>query len=117
MDDIKDNTKDDKNPENNKNKDKLIIEGINSKTGEKFRPGDWAERMSGALSTFRNRRIIYSPNLRPAVNKSGNKCMIVDDQLKKTNPILYNEIIEFAEKNNLKTNRNISKKIKKQDNK
>ena len=108
---------DDNKEKNNKNSDKLIIEGINSETGEKFRPGDWAERMSGALSTFRNRRIIYSPNLRPAVNKSGNKCMIVDDQLKKTNPILYNEIIEFAEKNNLKTNRNISAKTKKPDNK
>ena len=108
---------DDNKEKNNKNSDKLIIEGINSETGEKFRPGDWAERMSGVLSTFRNRRIIYSPNLRPAVNKSGNKCMIVDDQLKKTNPILYNEIIEFAEKNNLKTNRNISAKTKKPDNK
>ena len=108
---------DDNKEKNNKNSNKLIIEGINSETGEKFRPGDWAERMSGALSTFRNRRIIYSPNLRPAVNKSGNKCMIVDDQLKKTNPILYNEIIEFAEKNNLKTNRNISAKTKTSDNK
>jgi hypothetical protein len=90
-------------------KNKLIIEGIDSKTGKKFRPTDWAERMSGSLSTFRNRRIIYSPNLRPAINKSGNKCMIVDDELKETNPALYNNIIEFAKKNKLKTNRNINK--------
>ena len=52
-----------------KNEDKLIIEGVDSKTGKKFRPGDWAERMSESLSTFRNRRIIYSPSLRPAINK------------------------------------------------
>tara|TARA_A100001015_G_C14948204_1_gene695573 strand:- start:120 stop:449 length:330 start_codon:yes stop_codon:yes gene_type:complete len=89
-------------------KNKLIIEGVDSKTGKKFRPNDWAERMSGSLSTFRNRRIIYSPNLRPAINKSGNKCMIVDDDLKNTNPALYNNIIEFAKKNKLKTNRNIN---------
>ena len=90
-------------------KNKLIIEGIDSQTGKKFRPADWAERMSGSLSTFRNRRIIYSPNLRPAINKSGNKCMIVEDELKETNPALYNNIIEFAKKNKLKTNRNINK--------
>lgn len=88
---------------------KLIIEGVDSDTGQKFRPGDWAERMSGSLSTFRNRRIIYSPLLRPAVNKSGNKCIIIDDELKETNPDLYQSMIDFAKKNNLKTNRDIYK--------
>lgn len=88
---------------------KLIIEGIDSDTGKKFRPGDWAERMSGSLSTFRNNRIIYSPLLKPAVNKSGNKCIIVDDELKKTNPDLYESMLEFAKKNHLKTNRDIDK--------
>ena len=95
--------------ENPKKNSKLIIEGINANTGEKFRPGDWAERMSGSLSTFRNRRIIYSPLLRPAVNKSGNKCIIIDDELKETNPDLYQSMIDFAKKNNLKTNRDIYK--------
>ena len=89
---------------------KLIIEGIDSDTGKKFRPGDWAERMSGSLSTFRNRRIIYSPLLKPAVNKSGNKCIIIDDELKKTNPALYQSMLDFAKKNHLKTNRDIDNK-------
>ena len=52
--------------EDKNSKSKLIIEGIDSDSGKKFRPGDWAERMSGSLSTFRNRRIIYSPLLKPA---------------------------------------------------
>ena len=88
---------------------KLIIEGIDSDTGKKFRPGDWAERMSGSLSTFRNRRIIYSPLLKPAVNKSGNKCIIIDDELKKTNPALVKHV-RFCKKNHLKTNRDIDNK-------
>ena len=96
--------------EDAKKKSKLIIEGVNSSTGQKFRPQDWAERMSGSLSTFRNRRILYSPLLRPAVNKSGNKCIIVDDELKETNPALYKNLLEFAEKNNLKTNKDEDKK-------
>ena len=95
----------DKTPENN---NKLIIEGI-TKSGEKFRPADWAERVSGSLSTFRNRRIIYSPLLRPATNKSGNKCIIIDNNLKQSNPSLYENLVEFAKKNNLKTNEDIEK--------
>ncbi|PRP61021.1 acetyltransferase, partial [Bacillus halotolerans] len=61
----------------------------------------WAERMSGALSTFRDKRIIYSPMLQPAV-KDGNKCIILDESLKESNPELYRYILEFAETNRLK---------------
>ena len=32
---------------------KIIIEGVTTE-GKKFRPSDWAERMSGSLSTFKN---------------------------------------------------------------
>jgi hypothetical protein len=87
-------------PMEEKKHTKIVIEGVNAE-GQPFRPADWAERMSGSLSTFRNRRIIYSPLLQPAM-KNGNKCMIVDDDMKDTHPELYKEIMEFAEKNRLK---------------
>ena len=89
----------DKNKDNEKDKKCIGIEGV-TQEGETFHPRDWAERVSGSLSTFRNRRIIYSPLLRPAV-KNGNKCIIVDDELKDSHPALYQSIIEFAKKNNL----------------
>ncbi len=89
--------------EDNNKQTKIVIEGVTD-TGQRFRPGDWAERMSGSLSTFRNRRIIYSPLLRPAV-KNGNKCIIVDDELQDRHPALYDQILEFAKKNKLKTQR------------
>lgn len=78
---------------------KTVIEGVTT-SGEKFRPSDWAERMSGSLSTFHKRRVIYSPLLCPAV-KNGHKCVIIDDELKETHPALYKEIISFAKKNQL----------------
>lgn len=78
---------------------KLIIKGITAQ-GEVFRPSDWAERMSGNLSTFRNRRIYYSPLLRPAV-RDGIKCVIVDTSLAAQHPKLYDEIIGFATTNDL----------------
>lgn len=79
---------------------KIIIEGV-TQSGEAFRPSDWAERMSGQLSTFHKRRIHYSPLLQPSV-KDGRKCVLLDPKLKESNPELYQSILEFAQKNKLK---------------
>lgn len=79
---------------------KIVIEGV-TKDGEPFRPSDWAERMSGALSTFKNHRIFYSPLLRPSMQNE-HKCLVLDKSLKDSNPELYEHILEFAHKNRLK---------------
>ena len=79
---------------------KIVIEGV-TQEGETFRPSDWAERVSGSLSTFRNHRIYYSPLLRPSIQNE-NKCVILDKALKDTNPALYEHILDFARKNKLK---------------
>lgn len=79
---------------------KIIIEGV-TESGETFRPSNWAERMSGKLSTFKNHRISYSPLLQPMV-KEGNKCVILDKKLLESNPKLYESILEFARKNSLR---------------
>lgn len=88
-----------KHPPSDDNKT-IVIEGV-TKEGQKFRPSDWAERMSGKLATFNNRRISYSPMLQPSVNPEGNKCVLLDKSLKKSNPELYNSILQFAKLNNL----------------
>jgi hypothetical protein len=79
---------------------KIIIEGVTEK-GETFRPSDWAERMSGQLSTFRKHRIAYSPLLQPSI-KNGHKCVVLDQHLKVSNPKLYESILKFAQANSLK---------------
>ena len=78
---------------------KIIIQGVTDE-GETFRPRDWAERMSGQLSTLRKRRIQYSPLLQPSV-MDGHKCVVLDPKLKESNPALYDSILEFAKKNHL----------------
>jgi len=80
---------------------KIIIEGINNTSGETFRPSNWAERMSESLSTFKKRRIHYSPLLQPST-QNGHKCVVLDPKLKESNPKLYNSILNFASTNNLK---------------
>lgn len=83
-----------------KKKSKIIIEGI-TESGEQFRPSDWAERMSGTLSTFRKRHIHYSPLLQPSM-RNGYKCVLIDPGLKRSNPELYCSIIQFAKNNRLR---------------
>jgi hypothetical protein len=80
---------------------RIIIEGV-TEQGQKFRPSDWAERVSGRLATLRNRRIHYSPLLQPSVNREGFKCVMLDPALKESNPQLYDSIMDFAKKNNLR---------------
>src|SRR5579862_7176555 len=90
-----------------KNHNYIIIKGV-TETGEEFRPNDWAERMSGKLSTLRNQRLHYSPLLQPVV-KDGHKCVLLDKRLEQSNPQLYHSILEFAESHKLKICKDIRK--------
>ena len=79
---------------------KIIIEG-QTHTGRKFRPSDWAERMSGALSTFgRDQRIRYSPLLQP-LTIGGIKCVAIDPKLQEQFPEMYSYIMGWASNNDL----------------
>lgn len=79
----------------------IIIEGV-TEQGKPFRPSDWAERMSGSMASFENRRIRYSPLLQPSINTDGYKCVLLDPKLKETSPQVYKAIMDFARQNNLK---------------
>ena len=80
---------------------KIIVEGI-TEAGRKFRPSDWAERMSGALSTFgRDHRIQYSPMLQP-MTLNGIKCIVLDPEMKQAYPEMYAYIMGWAKHNQLK---------------
>lgn len=80
---------------------KIIIEGI-TESGRKFRPSDWAERMSGSLATFgSDHRIHYSPLLQPTTI-NGIKCIIIDPKLEEVAPEMYTYIMNWAANNELK---------------
>jgi hypothetical protein len=78
----------------------IVIKGITPE-GKAFRPSDWAERMSGALASFKNSRIHYSPLLQPSVNNEGYKCVLLDPKLKESSPQIYQSILDFAKANQL----------------
>jgi Protein of unknown function (DUF3579) len=83
------------------------IQGI-TREGKAFRPSDWAERLAGALSSFRplgsgiGAHIGYSPYCIPRV-VGGVKCVIVSEALRAMEPMALDFVMNFARDNSLVT--------------
>ncbi len=78
----------------------LIIKGVTT-AGRKFRPSDWAERLSGVMSAFgADNRVSYSPYVRP-VTLEGVGCVVVSKKLKDVDPRAYQFLLGFAHDNDL----------------
>ena len=85
----------------------FFIQGI-THAGKTFRPSDWAERLAGALSSFRpegaaggiGAHIGYSPLCVPRV-VAGVKCVIVSEQLREVEPMAWDFVMHFARDNDL----------------
>ncbi len=84
-----------------------FIHGV-THDGRTFRPSDWAERLAGALSSFRpgaaqagrSGFIGYSPLCVPRVVE-GVKCVRVSEQLREIEPMAWDFVMNFARDNNL----------------
>jgi hypothetical protein len=85
----------------------FYIRGI-TKDGRTFRPSDWAERLAGAMSSFRpggvqggiGAFIGYSPYCMPRV-VDGVKCVIVSEALRNVEPMAWDFVTNFARDNGL----------------
>jgi hypothetical protein len=83
------------------------IRGI-TQEGRTFRPSDWAERLAGAMSSFRpgggvggpGAHIGYSPYCVPRV-VGGVKCVVVDVALRGLEPMAWDFVMNFARDNGL----------------
>lgn len=79
---------------------KIVIKGVTT-DGRKFRPSDWAQRLATAVGTLTpGRRIKYHPKVHISLI-DGVNCVIVSNELKDEEPMLYAFLIEFAESNHL----------------
>jgi len=78
----------------------LIIQGT-TLNGRTFRPSDWAERLSGVMSTFGcDHRMIYSPYVRP-LTVNGVKSVSIDKKLRDVDARAYEFLLGFARDNEL----------------
>lgn len=81
--------------------DSIIIYGI-TKQGKKFRPSDWADRLSGILSSFDvDNRLSYNVHVHPITVHKVNGVQ-VDKKLKYLNESMYQFLVDFAQDNELK---------------
>ena len=76
--------------------------------GRSFRPSDWAERLAGAMSSFRpgggggiGAYIGYSPYCVPQV-VDGVKCVLVNEALRDIEPMAWEFVMNFARDNQLR---------------
>ncbi|HHL44971.1 MAG TPA: DUF3579 domain-containing protein [Gammaproteobacteria bacterium] len=82
------------------NKEKLVIDGIRM-DGSRLRPSDWIERISSMVAEFGpDHRLHYSVNVHPCVIE-GQKCLVVEPELREKNRELYEYILHFAQRNDL----------------
>ena len=85
----------------------VFIQGLTLE-GRPFRPSDWAERLAGAMSSFRpggavggpGAHIGYSPYCVPRVI-NGVKCVIVNEALRDLEPMAWDFVMNFARDNDL----------------
>ncbi len=82
------------------NAQEIIIQSL-TRDGKPFRPSDWVDRICSSYATFgEDRKLRYSPYLKPEMI-NGVRCLAVDMQLKITNPEGFEELMQFAEENQL----------------
>jgi hypothetical protein len=87
----------------------ICIQGLTTE-GRTFRPSDWAERLAGALSSFRPGGVVarpgahigYSPLCVPRVI-DGVKCVLVSEALRDVEPMAWDFVMHFARDNGLRT--------------
>jgi hypothetical protein len=84
----------------NDGKTEIIIEST-TRDGKAFRPSDWIDRICSSFATFgENRKLRYSPYLKPEVI-NGTRCLVVDLKLKDVSPERFEELMQFADENQL----------------
>lgn len=82
------------------NSQEIIIQSL-TRDGKPFRPSDWVDRICSGHATFgEDRKLRYSPYLKPEMI-NGIRCLAVDMQLKVANPEGFEELMQFAEENQL----------------
>jgi len=79
---------------------KIIIKGVTVE-GAKFRPSDWASRLTNAVAKpGRGGRIQYHPKVKMAMIEGVN-CVVIDASMKEEEPMLFAFLTNFAKSNNL----------------
>ncbi|OZB74253.1 MAG: hypothetical protein B7X37_06305 [Halothiobacillus sp. 14-55-98] len=72
-----------------------------TKSGARFRPSDWIDRLASWDATFDLHRLVFSDRLHPA-SLDGQKVLAIEPDLQTQNPAMFDSVLQFVERNNLK---------------
>ncbi len=75
----------------------IIVKGL-TRSGQLFRPSDWAQRLAlaAAVGTCSpERRFCYRPEVRVAA-LDGVPAILIDRTLERSDPLIFNFLLEFA---------------------
>ncbi len=79
---------------------RIIIRGV-TEDGRKFRPSDWAERITTAVGKVgAGRRIEFHPKV-SMITIEGISCVLVDKSLEQDEPMVFAFLMNFAKSNRL----------------
>lgn len=79
---------------------KILIKGV-TRDGRKFRPSDWAQRLTTAVARpAPGRRVRFHPKV-TMTTLDGIHCVVVDKSLEDEDPMLFEFLTNFARFNNL----------------
>lgn len=79
---------------------KIVIRGV-TRQGRRFRPSDWAERLTTAVATTGpGRRIRFHPRVHMAT-VDGVNSVVVEPELEGEDPMLFEFLMSFARDNDL----------------
>ena len=79
---------------------RYIIESVTNE-GKAFRPSDWIDRVCSLGASYFSQRLNCSPHLYPKII-NGKRCLVLCEDMKDSNKILYDHVLKFAHSNNLK---------------
>src|SRR6185437_4061091 len=84
--------------------DHYLIRGVTSQR-KQFRPGDWAERLTGVITLFVGERgtgiHMISSRLAMPVMEQGLKCLRIAHELQRVCPAAFEFVMRFARDNDL----------------
>ena len=84
----------------NAKSEKIVIKGITN-DGKKFRPSDWAQRLTTAVATYGPKRHIKFHQKVKMATIDGINCVVIDTDLEGEDPMLFEFLTNFAKSNNL----------------
>ena len=79
---------------------RIIVTG-NKRSGAKFRPSDWIDRLASSFAVYTStRRLRWHKGIQP-IYVDSEKCLAIDTELASSHPEIWSHVLGFVKANEL----------------